>query len=685
MSDTPSPDLIADDRRRLRRRAGVAAILLVIAAAAAVAGIIAYVAAERERQQIVWQARLGIMADGRKAAIEDWLGARREDVLRIAQNQSLQLFLLDRAVGNAPAEALTAQQDYLRNLLVAEAERGGYMDRRPDYDINANIDRPGAGGMIVLDAGRAPIIATPHLAGRHPALDEVLDRAAATGFAASRVFEGADAVPLMGFAASIAAPQDENAAPVGFVLAVRRLDEGFFRRLTQPGESGEHSETMLAAREGDRIRYLSPLADGTAALGRTMEAASPGLAAAALVGRPSGFGEFRDYRGTEVLAVSREISGTDWTLIRKIERGAALGESERRLFILMAVLILGVLAVAAVVVAVWRHAVSDRLALAASNLDQAHRRAAGIASFLGRLADAVPNAILATDADGRVSFTNRAAVAGLDITTEDAVGKDLNSLMGPAAASPIVTGNARARAAGQPVTELDEGRDKEPRRVVQRIHVPLDDGGTLMVAEDLTRLVEEREARGRQLNALVGALVSLIDARDPFAADHSKHVADIAGRLARHLDYPAEVVEAAETAARLMNLGKIAIDPRTLTRSGTLTDDELADIRMSVRRSAELIQNVPFDAPVVETLRQLQERYDGHGMPDGLAGDQILPSARIVAVANAFVAMTSDRAHRRGLTPSTALDQLWSEAGHVWDRRVVAGLVDMIEGRHVAD
>jgi HD-GYP domain-containing protein (c-di-GMP phosphodiesterase class II) len=84
---------------------------------------------------------------------------------------------------------------------------------------------------------------------------------------------------------------------------------------------------------------------------------------------------------------------------------------------------------------------------------------------------------------------------------------------------------------------------------------------------------------------------------------------------------------------------------------------------------------------VVETLRQLQERWDGSGTPAGAKGEQILLTARIVAVANAFIAMTSDRAFRRGLDADEAAQRLMAEAGRAFDRRVVAALVNRLDNR----
>ena len=84
---------------------------------------------------------------------------------------------------------------------------------------------------------------------------------------------------------------------------------------------------------------------------------------------------------------------------------------------------------------------------------------------------------------------------------------------------------------------------------------------------------------------------------------------------------------------------------------------------------------------VVPTLRQVLERYDGNGVPQGLKGDDILITARIVAAANAFVALTSPRAHRDGLPPSEALKQMALESGKTFDQRVLLALSNFVENK----
>ena len=104
-------------------------------------------------------------------------------------------------------------------------------------------------------------------------------------------------------------------------------------------------------------------------------------------------------------------------------------------------------------------------------------------------------------------------------------------------------------------------------------------------------------------------------------------------------------------------------------------------IQESVLTSAELVSKIDFDGPVYDTLRHLQEHYDGTGTPDGLAGKDIVITARIAAVANAFVGMVSARAWRSGMSVDKALDILLADGNKKYDRAVVVALANYLDNR----
>jgi HD-GYP domain-containing protein (c-di-GMP phosphodiesterase class II) len=179
-------------------------------------------------------------------------------------------------------------------------------------------------------------------------------------------------------------------------------------------------------------------------------------------------------------------------------------------------------------------------------------------------------------------------------------------------------------------------------------------------------------------------LVTMVDRRDPYAACHSACVATVARAVAAGMGLGHERVETAEVAGKLMNIGKIVVPSEVLTKPAALTGDEIRKIHESIQSSIGLLEKIEFDGPVVDTLRQSQERYDGSG-PLKMKGEDILITARIIAVANAFVAMISVRAYRQALGQDQALKILLGEIGTQFDRRVVVALADYVENKQGRD
>jgi len=648
------PDSIRGDRRDMRRRAFSALGVLVAVSAAAAAAILFYAGNERERLHEEWTVRLGIVADSCKAAVEGWMDQQRRDVLRLAGNRAVQFFLIDRSDPEVPAEAVDARLRYIEDLLASESLR----------NAPARLDNRIRNGLILRDAGGSIIAASP---GAYPVAAMPVGEMKAQTLV-SPMFDGGGDVPMIAVTAPVITVEGApGSAPLGYLTGFRRLDSAFFELLRQPGDMAGDTRTQLLQGQGGEVRVISPDMQGAGV--------TPGGYASALSGRAGGDGTFVGPDGQEVLAVSRIIRNTDWTLVRLIDRDTALADGERRIWLIAGVLLLAVLLAGVCVVAVWQHAISDRLATAASELSQALRESDRLSALLQRLTDAVPNGILAVGGDERVLFGNRAALARSGIDARDAEGKDLVGLFGPGRAGPLLTANDRVRGTDETLRELDDHEDVDGRRVTLRSHVPIDESGVLIVMEDMTEIVIEREARAAQLDSLVNVLVDLIDARDAYASHHSRRVARMSEAMARQMDLPTAEVQAAETAARLMNLGKLKIDPAVLTKTGDLTDEERASVRDSILLSAELVSGIGFEGPVVETLRQLQERYDGTGRPNGISGDDMLVTAQIVSLANAYIALISDRAHRSALDTDEAQKQLWDQAGTAWSREVVAALV----------
>ena len=668
-------------------RAWLAAAALIVAAIALTGtwASLHFVDAERQRDLRALQLRYGSIAAARAAAVADWVARQREALRGLGANQTLQLYLTELALAGGDRQRVTdepVQAAYVRSLLVVAADRMGFAPLRGPAPVNANVPRPDGAGIAILDPGLRTLMAS----GDMPTIDGRL-RALAEGALRGLVFDlvpGAGGRTLFVVAAPVAPLQGEDSAhAVGVVFGVRDADPELFQLLDRPPALERSAETLLIRRAGNLIEFLSPQRDGTRAFGRSVNLETSGLAESFALASPGGFAIKRNLRDGEVVVASREVAETGWVLVHKVDRAEALGESDARLWELLLVLLLAVGVLALSLIAVWRHGASRRATAAATVSASLARRFEVQSQLLRLVTDNQSAEIFIVGGDGRLRFANRRVAERVGGNPAELEGKRLASIFGPAAARHYEAANRMAmqRAAPQSLIERSE-RDGKPH-LTRTEHVPITgEGGpgVLVVEEDITAAIIEREKRERILQQVVNMLVRVVDRRDPFAADHSERVAAVARAIAEELDLPTETIDTTETAGRLMNLGKALVPEALLTREGKLSADETRQIRAALQHGVDLLTGIEFGGPVVETLRQAPERWDGKG-PRGLAGEAILMPARIIAVANAFVAMVSPRAHRPGADIDAALATTMGEAGHAFDRRAVAALANIIENR----
>jgi len=183
----------------------------------------------------------------------------------------------------------------------------------------------------------------------------------------------------------------------------------------------------------------------------------------------------------------------------------------------------------------------------------------------------------------------------------------------------------------------------------------------------------------------VRSLVTAIEAKDPYTRGHSERVAVFARQLGERLALPRTDLDLLERAGLLHDVGKIGIELDTLTSPARLTPDEVRAIRQHPVIGSELVRDVEFLSDVVPVVQYHHERIDGAGYPDGLVGDRIPPLARILAVADAYDAMTSDRAYRPRMTQAEALEEITRVAGTQLDAEMALQFSAMVSEAEQAE
>jgi HD-GYP domain-containing protein (c-di-GMP phosphodiesterase class II) len=176
---------------------------------------------------------------------------------------------------------------------------------------------------------------------------------------------------------------------------------------------------------------------------------------------------------------------------------------------------------------------------------------------------------------------------------------------------------------------------------------------------------------------VIKVVAGAVDAKDPYTQGHSQRVSDFAVAIAEELGLPQEQIYHIKIGGILHDVGKIGVPDAILKKPGRLTDDEMREMRQHPTRGYEIMQQEELRWLLREELPALlehHERLDGRGYPSGLTGDQIRPIGRIVAVADVFDALTSDRPYRTGMAFAEAFDILRRGAGTELDEVCVEAL-----------
>ena len=173
----------------------------------------------------------------------------------------------------------------------------------------------------------------------------------------------------------------------------------------------------------------------------------------------------------------------------------------------------------------------------------------------------------------------------------------------------------------------------------------------------------------------------LADARDSSVDLHALVVADLARWIAVELGCDEDEVARIGIAARLHDIGKIAIPDAILEKPGPLTETERSVMQRHPVLGAEVLASMPALQAIAPLARSHHERWDGTGYPDGLSAEKIPLGARIIAVADAFDAMVSDRPYSHAMTPDAALAELKACACSQFDERVVQAIEGMLSLR----
>ncbi len=204
-----------------------------------------------------------------------------------------------------------------------------------------------------------------------------------------------------------------------------------------------------------------------------------------------------------------------------------------------------------------------------------------------------------------------------------------------------------------------------------------------------TSEVELKQARA-ELTALIGdlcdyqqnfveSLANASDRKGQYTVSHSRNTAKTARGICKKLGLNEKTTDLIYYAGLLQNIGKITLPEKLFANNGKLSTDEFEKIKNHTNVGVNLLMNINFLSEVVPYITYQTERVDGSGTPEGLKGQSIPLGSRIIAVADAYSAMTSDRPFRKAMASDKALEIITSETGTKWDKDVVNALLQVIK------
>jgi len=311
---------------------------------------------------------------------------------------------------------------------------------------------------------------------------------------------------------------------------------------------------------------------------------------------------------------------------------------------------------------------------------QAEERLAAAAGQWRQTFDAMTDSVALFDQEGRVLRCNVATTVLTGRSFDEILGRRCFEVFHGATAFDPDCPQLRALTSGQTETSALEQDGHWLRFTFQ----PLTDagghlsGGVHMVTDvsELKHaeqgLLESLTTQQAITEGVIAALARTLEVRDPYTAGHQRRVSELGAAMALHMGLGEDRAEGVRVAGMLHDVGKITIPAEILSKPGLLTAMEFELIKVHARAGFEILETIHFPWLVAEMTLQHHERQDGSGYPAGLKGDEILPEARILAVADVVEAMASHRPYRVALGVAAALEEVHSGAGTRYEAAAVA-------------
>lgn len=636
-------DFEAGSKRRATVQLTIGAAIVVLTVVA-IWGVFYLVGNQRDFELDRWHNHLERSSNGVSSAAEDWLAQRQQTLIKVTMNPTVQIYLSELALAGFDQTKIPS----------GDAKRGFVGSYIATLGQKEPFEVQGDGG-IALFSGQQALIASsvgfvPRFADYQKALDQL--RAGPVGVAFLND-EGSAFTFMVAPIRAMQMPMPGMGEPIGYLVAAFPVGSEFSALLN--ARSGFSNGVLLFDTSADGVQLLEVAPDSS--VWRLLNQDEPKDRELLQIAKASDQLADVEALGQDgALVLARSVGNTSWVVATYIDKSFALGGVTERLRALLLTLLFGLLAVIAAVLALWRHGVSVN-ALKAARVANAHtEEIVQRERVLQMVADTYPGELVLVDDRNQIVFANARFAGGAGSEAAALIGHDIAHSVPKfvgAEALQVVDRSRRDKSIAHSADALEVGG-----RFLALSATPLrgagwQEGGALLSINDVTDTVQAKEKKAQFYWGLVDLLLDAIDQRDPGAAAHSRRVSKISADIMREQMASKEEVETAEIAGALLNAGKLFVPSELLTKSSALDSAERNTIFSGGQKWLGLLSRVPFDLPITEVLADAQALMQNRMTPD-----KANLIARVIIVANGYVALVSPRTYREAYSHDAAIGSL---------------------------
>jgi HD-GYP domain-containing protein (c-di-GMP phosphodiesterase class II) len=629
-----------------------------------------YTENEVQKESLKVQGHISSFLDIRSSSILKWVNDKDKAINSISENLTVKLFLQTLSDKKADKDDQLTQQQFTSSYLNSVANETGFKTaNRPSKNVNAEFESTGS--VIILDDKFKPVLSIDYSEN----LNEIIGSFPSIQIAKDVEFlkSGDGKKNFLKVVKKIHSMQSEKV--LGYVVAIKKLDSDFFQMLSFPPSEYKTSKSQLVHKIGTKLEFISDDANANDVLEFENR---DDLAEIYAVNNVNVIAEKRNSNLEQLYVSAKELGFNGIYLIHSVSSREAVQDAYDMAQSLRWISYLLSLTLGAILAFVWKHSVSEKYKNILSEVREKQR-------LLQIITENQIQSMFLIDDENKMVFGNKIFAKKNSIKNDNEfIDKPLENVVGISASDDFLKLGIKAHDTHEPVVNLRKTKQQGVDKYIQQKAIPINIKnadekfkGSLFIENDISDLINERVKYEDNLNKTIDVLVKIIENRSKYFANHGKQVHQLSMIIAENLNVSDNYRKALDFASRISNLALAVLPRNIINKKEELTEEEKEMFNSVPTKTLEMVKDFTFDSPVVETLKQMNERIDGLGTLK-LSGDQIIISAKILKVVSDFVSMTSPRPHRPSLTTEQAIEILLAEKDTKYSKEVVFALANVV-------